>query len=197
MPLDVSGRIVLSASLNNILDSKNVSENVEEAEEALREYANIADQTQHFLSQRRGGFYLQAQQSQDDLEQVGNFQGSKRQKGKERVLRFSHNNKTVEFIFHRREYSFEEMIRELPKFRDFARILKEEIPKDLTRSAITGNENFRHPSEANLGGESRTLDVYALEQVDVVETVPISIRGISLPFSRKQRETVYKSKDQI
>jgi hypothetical protein len=193
MPLDANGRVILAASLNKIIRKQDISESVADAETVLREYAALAEETQQFRRTRQDGRFLEERLEYQDLSAVGSFQGRKRDKKGARVLSFQNGNQAVEFFFQRREYSATDLMQELvTSGKKYGDGVEDRAIRDILVNTLNETSDFKHPSELTLGKESRTLDHYMLERVDVVEKKPRSVFGIEIPaFSVDKRETVY------
>jgi hypothetical protein len=193
MPSEEIDRVILNASLINILDGRNIDEKVKEAEEVLKRYANYADNVKNDLRTRQGSRYLEEQLSHADLETVGKFQGSSRTKRDYKIYSFQRSNQTVEFHFKRGDYDLPQAAVDMAmqgdryKGKDLERAAFETV----RRSHVTGKAV--HHSEVMLGKDSRTLDIYNLEKVVVTKSVPRSIGGFIPWFPGKQKETVYTS----
>ena len=192
--------INLNANLQNILDREDIEGNVKSAEEILKKYANYADKTMEFIRTRLKGRFLREQLKFEDLSGVGRFTGKKRREKKQKIFSFHKDEKAIEFYFRRKQYSFEEYVKDFhDSGREYDGDVEERMGEDFAMTVyqemLTGKENYRHHSESALGSESRTIDHYLLEKVDILEKCKGTIFFGKLPwFPKTKCETVYRQK---
>lgn len=193
MPIEHIDRIILSASLKKILKGQNIEGSVSDAEKVLRNYANIADDVQNYLRTRPESEYLKDQLDFSDLEHVGDFRGSISKKKDYKIYSFQIGVQTVEFYFKRGNVDLPSTVVKLVKEGD--RYHGDDLEKAVARTLLSSvaEGKTKHHSEVMLGKESRTLDIYELERVEVVESVPRTLLGFIPWFSKQKRNVVYRN----
>mgnify|MGYP001607811583 CR=1 FL=1 len=187
----LSSRVVLNACLDGIVRGDDVERNVSDAVDILSRFSDIADQTLLYMRSRTGSDFLREELSRDDLSIVGRYKGSRVSKGDRKVVTYEKDDVAVQFLFKRGVFkhsdSFKALLEEKHGYslEDVERVTLSELGR-----VLSGVDDALHPNEVLLGKNSRSLNAYELERVDVVRRVPGKFLLV-IPVMKSVVSTVY------
>jgi hypothetical protein len=187
--LEPDQRVLLKASLDNLVKGSNVSENVQNCEHVLRNFATRADRVLRHEKTRGKTYYLDEQLTYEDLDNVGGYVCNKIFNERRKIISFLKNRKKLEFIFEKTRGKTDAILDLATSGGEYSSDeLNKMGVKDFARGALEGT--IANANEFLIGNEARSLQGYTLHFVNRYSFVKSKFLGF-IPFSKEVKEEIY------
>lgn len=190
-PIDPDQRVFLKASLDNLVRGINVSENVRDCEEVLRESATRADRAIRHIKTRGQTDFLSEQLDYDDLNNVGGYTCSREFDRKtKKTISFSKGEKRLEFIFEKDVGSTDAILDLATSGDEYSSGELTEIATNDFVQAFQGGVGVANTNELLVGASARSLSGYKLVAVNRYSPLKTKWLGF-IPITKIRAEQIY------